>query len=104
MNRVENYKDHLCLLKKCNKPTHTSIIQSADKELINTICECILNCLNGNVDLSKEDKQKLYRYKTSMRDLMKKTKLPLKKKKQILIQKGSGFLPIILSAVLSLLQ
>jgi hypothetical protein len=83
---------------------HKSLILGANKELIDTLCECILNCLNGNVQLSDDDKNKLYKYRNYLRQLLRKRDLSLKKKKGILVQKGSGFLPIILSAVLSLLQ
>jgi hypothetical protein len=29
----------------------TAILTDADKYLINTICECVYNCLNGKIDL-----------------------------------------------------
>ena len=59
--------------------------------------------MNGNVKISKDDKIRLLKYKKHLRDLLVKRKATAKRKK-ILVQKGSGFLPIILSAVLSLLQ
>ncbi len=83
---------------------HKSMINSANKELINTICECILNCLNGNVTLKDSEKLQLSKYKYYLRQLLQKKTVSIKKKKQVLKQKGAGFLPIILSAVLSLLQ
>jgi len=104
MERIEKHLNHLCILKHCKKPMHKSIIQGADKELINTICECILNCLNGNVKLNEKEVNTLAKHKKYLRQLMSKDNKSIKKKKQILVQKGTGFLPIILSAVLSLLQ
>ncbi len=32
------------------------ILTKADKDLINTICECVHNCLNGNIELNNEIK------------------------------------------------
>lgn len=81
-----------------------SLINSADRDLVDTICECVLNCLNGNVNLKETDKLQLAKYKNHLRKLIQKKHTSLKKKKQVLVQKGAGFLPIILSAVLSLLQ
>ena len=104
MERIEKHLNHLCILKHCKQPMHKSIIQGADKELINTICECILNCLNGNVKLNETEVNTLAKHKKYLRQLLAKDSRAHKKKKQILIQKGSGFLPIILSAVLALLQ
>ncbi len=104
MQRVEKHLNHLCILKNCKKPMFKSIIQGANSELINTLCECVLNCLNGNVELSEIDKHSLSKHKKYLRELLKKNNNSIKRKKIILVQKGSGFLPIILSAVLSLLQ
>ncbi len=32
------------------------ILTNADKDLINTIFECVYNCLNGNIELNNEIK------------------------------------------------
>jgi hypothetical protein len=81
-----------------------AIIENADKELIYTLCECVLNCINGNVTLDESIKTKLNRHKLHLRSLLRKRNSSIKKKKKILIQKGSGFLPIILSTILSALE
>jgi hypothetical protein len=81
---------------------YKSIVLAADKDLINTLCECVLNCLIGNVKLADTEKQQLSRYKKYLRKLIDKKKFSNRKRKQILVQKGSGFLPLILSSVLSL--
>jgi hypothetical protein len=75
------------------------IIENADKELVNTILECILNILNGNIKLSEEQFNNLKPYKHLFRKLLAKNQ-NLKYKKKILIQKG-GFLQILLPAIIS---
>jgi hypothetical protein len=75
------------------------IIINADKELIYTLCECILNLLNGNINISDEKFNQLKSYKHSFRKILDK-KLNLKSKKKLIIQKG-GFLEILLPAVIS---
>lgn len=104
MKRVQIFRNHLCVLRDCNKKIHKSLVHSADAELIKTICECVLNCLNGNVKLSDSDKHKLMKHKNCLRKLLSNKANSIEQKKKIIIQKGSGFLPIILSAVLSLLK
>ena len=33
-----------------------SIIENGDKDLIFSLCECVLNCINGNVSINSEAK------------------------------------------------
>jgi hypothetical protein len=75
------------------------IIMNADKELIYTICECILNLLNGNINISTEQYNQLKSYKHLFRKILDR-KSKLKTKKKLIIQKG-GFLEILLPAVIS---
>jgi hypothetical protein len=77
---IENFK-YLKVLSNCNKKMLKSIIQSSDKELLSCICECILNCMNGNVKLSHEDKNKLKKYKNLLRNLLYKKNQSSSKKK-----------------------
>ena len=101
MNRLESKKEYLQILSLCNPKMRKAIIQNGDKELISTICECILNCINGNIDINTDTKQKLCRHKEILRKLIQKRNSSFKQKKQLLIQKGGAILPIILSTVLS---
>lgn len=87
---ISNTKHPKTLLKKCSKPE------------IKTLCECVLNVLCGNIPLTKSQKDRLYPHKESLRKLSKK-KIPLYKKKKILIQKGEGFLSVLLPAAISVI-
>jgi hypothetical protein len=79
-----------------------AIIHTSDKELICCICECILNFVNGNVKVSDEELKRLKKYKKILRELLNKYK-PLKYKKKIIFQHGSGFLPILIPTIIQAL-
>jgi hypothetical protein len=104
MERVKNHINYLDILAKSNKQTRNSIIANADKELIYTVCECVINCLNGNINITPETKQKLKRNKQVLRDLVKSRKSSVKKKKEILVQHGGSFLPILLPLVIEAIK
>ena len=59
-----------------------------------------MNTLNGNVELGPRDKEKLEKFKYSLRKLLKKKSIKLKKK--ILLQEG-GFLQVLLPSAITLI-
>jgi len=74
-----------------------AIISNCNKELLNSISECILNVLNGKVKLSGCSTRKLRQHKATLRKVADK-QVPLSTKKKLLVQRG-GFLLPLLSAV-----
>lgn len=78
-----------------------ALLKSCNEQEINCICECIYNVLQGKVHLEDNEKNKLKKYKHLLRQLVRKT--TNKVRKNIIIQKGGSFLPIILGSVLSAL-
>lgn len=99
MKRLRAHKHMLHVLKNCKPCTRKNILKNGSGELIKTLCEVCVNVLNGNAKISKKNKNRLRKYKTTLRQLAK-PKSSLTVKRKILVQKG-GFLPVILSAVLS---
>ena len=85
MLRIKKNLDLLKVLVTCNKNMRKALLQNADKELILTICECILNCLNGNIKLSEKCVEKISKYKKLLRRLLVKKK-SIRFKKSPLIQ------------------
>lgn len=75
------------------------ILQKADSKLIQAICESIYNILEGSLPLDNKQKTKLIKHKSTLRKLIEKSSL--KDKKKLLVQRGSGFLPLLLPTVLS---
>ena len=103
MHKIQNDLQYLNVLSKCTPKMRKSILNSADGSLVTSICECVLNCINGNIQLDKNTQKRLAKYKKVLRELAtKQNRLKSKKKKDILVQKG-GFLPIILPAAISVL-
>jgi len=103
MSRALKHKEYLSLLSKSKKVNRRNVlIDLGNKQEIASIAECILNVLNGNIPLKKEEKKKMKRYKNVMRRVVDK-KNNMSKKKTLLIQKG-GFLPLILPLALSALS
>ena len=96
-------EDHIHILKWLSeaKPAAIrSIIKSADKDLLDALCECGLNVLKGRVPLTPSQKNRLRRYKDDLRRLTRKKTLVREKK--ALLQKG-GFLGTLLAPVLGAL-
>ena len=100
MEKLDRNLNKLKLLSCCSKKIKDNCINKCNRELIKTIEECVLNTLNGNIFFSKKDKNKLVKYKYSLRKLLKEKSQ--KNKKKILIQQG-GFLQILLPSAITLI-
>ena len=99
-SRVRKQAPILKYLCKANPRQARAIINTADNELLNTLCECSLNVLQGRIPVTPHQKQKLRRFKNQLHTLAsKKVSLPRKKK---LLQKG-GFLSALLSPIAGIL-
>ena len=89
--------DLLKTLSECKRNMRKSILKNADKDLVNSVCEYVLNVLNGNVRLDQTTLNHLVKHKKTLRNLIDaKNK---KRRKQILIQKG-GFIEYLLPPLL----
>ena len=97
-NRIKSNINYLKLLLNSNNRLQKSLIQNASKEQIYSLCEIILNILNGNIKLSDEEFKKLDKKKKLLRYLVhNKTSI---KKKKYLIQKG-GFLQFLIPSLIT---
>jgi hypothetical protein len=76
------------------------LINSADADLICTICECADNTLRGNVSLTPLQKRRLTRHKKILRRLARRGD-SWKAKKRAVVQVGSGFFPALLAPIIS---
>jgi hypothetical protein len=101
---VRNNLHFLKVLKDVNKHSRQVILRNANRNLINSINECVYNVLhNKQFKLKKNKRAKLLKYRSSLRKLVH-IKTPFRKKKKIIEQQGGNFLPIILPTVLSLIS
>ena len=95
-------QDLLKVLSHCKPKIKNAILKNCENDLIHIICDCVYNVVKGNVPgLTQEKVNKLARHKTSLIKLSKK--VPIKEKRKILIQKGGGFLPLLLPLVAPLI-
>jgi len=65
---------------------------------VNSVSECVLNVLNGNIKLTVYSKRKLRKRKDAFRKVADK-RVPLSSKKKFILQRGGVLMPH-LSAVL----
>lgn len=77
----------------------TAVVSKADRKLIKSICDGILNLLNGNIPLSDIDKDKLRKYRTTLRKIISKS--TLKDKRKLLVQRGGSILGILIPTIVS---
>ena len=98
LSNMNKHKNLLSILASAKPNLRESIIHKCDKQLVQCICECILNLLHGNININRETLCKLKKYKNTFRKIIKKSNLQSKKK--ILIQQG-GFLQYLIPAVIS---
>ena len=99
-NRVKKNIHYLKVLHDSKKAARKAILEQANKDLIDTICECLHNILKGNLKVSPEVYRKLKRNQKDFQEIHSK-KANLKRKKQLLIQHG-GFLPALIAPLLGI--
>lgn len=75
------------------------LLKHADKELVCTLCECIINLLAGNLKVSYKNKKKLKGYKGLLRKIGNNSGTWQKKRR--LIQKGGKYLIPLLAPILT---
>ncbi len=59
---IEQQKDMLLALAHCKLKIRKAILNNADKQLVDAICQCIFNMLSGNIELSPAQKTALVKY------------------------------------------
>ena len=85
-----------------NKKLRNAILQEGGKELIDCLCECVLNVIKGHVPLTKAQFKKLKRQRRPLEELANK-KTSLKKKRRLLEQKGGILLPSLIAPLIGAL-
>ena len=98
MKKNQNFLRLLCQICK-SKARRRNLINFANKEEINSICECVENFLVGTVG-DPALKNNLKKHKAVLRLLRDKRK-SIKKKKHAIVQHG-GFLSALLVPLLSI--
>ena len=102
MNKINKNKDSLMAIATSKKAVRNGIIDNANKELINTLCECCYNVLNGNIPLNDEQKKLLYKDRHKLRKIVKPASLEVKKK--LLKNQKGGFLNLVIPAAIAVIS
>lgn len=97
---VREHQGALKRLLKTTERTRRKMIHTCDRRLLDCLCECAKNVLNGRVPLTKRQLTRLRQYKRNLHTLA--TKKPSLKSKKRVLQKG-GFIGALLTPILSLL-
>lgn len=95
--RLRKHAHLLRYLAKGKKSIVRAIINEADRDVINVLCECAHNVINRTVRLTPSQKKQLKKHKSKFLILLDKA-ASIKKKKKTL-QTG-GFIGALLGAVL----
>lgn len=78
------------------------LLEKASLQFIKSIVECVENVMRGNIQLKKECRGKLNKYKAILRKIFH-SENKLKVKKHIIVQNGGAFLPALLVPVITIL-
>jgi hypothetical protein len=70
MEKLKQNIQILKILSCCDKNLKNKLITRGNKSLINSLTECILNTLNGNIKISTKVKSKLLKYKYQLRKIL----------------------------------
>lgn len=100
--RLISHLSKLEKLIKAKPQKRRLLLQKGSLLFIKTIVECLENVMSGNIQLKRECKQKLMKYKTILRKIFN-SENKLKTKKEIIVQNGGAFLPALLAPVISIL-
>lgn len=100
LNRLSAHQHILFALKSANSKMMKAMLKQADPRLIDTLAEISLNCLKGHVKITRKKRTLLEKYKRDLRCLSC-SKRSIASKRKLLVQRGHGFLPILLGSILS---
>jgi len=99
MKHLEKHSPILEVLQKASPKLRKAILEQCDSQVICVLSEIILNLLNGHINLSSKQKQKLKKYKNKFRELASQCnqskRINKKTARKLLIQTGGAF-PLLL--------
>ena len=102
MKKFGKHLPFMNIFPKLSRASRKSLLQKdASNELVDAVCEICLNVIKSNVCMTEAQKIRLSRYKNIIRTLGSKNKSPAhrKRKRNILVQKGGSFLPLLFTLV-----
>ena len=97
---VQKHAAHLYVITQCNKKQRDAMIKTASPSLMKAIYECCCNSLYNRIPHTDRQKRVLKKHKKFIKALVDK-KTGQNRKRQVLVQRGGSFLPLILKPVLN---
>jgi hypothetical protein len=88
MKKIKSNFNTLQPRKDAKPKLRKAIIVNCTPELLKCICECVVNALKGNVNLSSCAKRRIQKHKGQLRKVANKS-ISLAKKKRIIVQRGA---------------
>ena len=70
LKKINKQKDLLNSLAHCKLKIRKAILENADKDLVDEICQCVFNLLQGNISLTNAEKEQLNKYRHSLRKIV----------------------------------
>ena len=98
---LKKHAQILCLLAKVKPKVIKALIAASDNSLIQTISSCSSDILNGIYSLTPSQKNRLKRYRCSLRKLTEKRVST--STKRALLMKGGSLLPVLIGTIAPLL-
>ena len=88
-------------VKNASPKLRKAIIWSCDKELVNTVSECVLNFLRGNLKLAGSHKRRMQMFKGQLRSVVGRL-VSLTARKKLINQRGGILIPLLSAILLTL--
>ena len=106
-NLKKHFKDLEFISKiKCDKTKKAMMkYKSKDPKIYLALREIALNVIKGNIDMDKKTKRKLSKHKKNIYNIAKRGKIPVKKRKNLVVQSGGWLwiLPVV-STIIDLMR
>ena len=97
---VKNNRGFLQLLADCPKHQRQFLLMTSTPQQTHALIQVLYNALKQYISVPEERRQKLLPHKDALFNLAKPD-VPYRKKKQILVQEGDGFIQELLTPVIS---
>ena len=98
--RLARHADAVYYLMRAPRKIRHNILKDAPPDLVESLCECVYNVVNGNITASVPQKKALYKHRNALRRLIGtggNRRETVTSKKRILTapQSGGIFLPLL---------
>ena len=96
--RIRRNSDFLKVLRKCTPAQRKAILEVAHNDLLEALTECCMNVYLKTIKVNPRVLKRLVPFKEQLR-FVADNRNPLNQRKEVLVQKGEGFLSLILTPI-----